>query len=261
MRYLITGGCGFVGSNLAAEVLKRGEELFIIDNFPYDTRNINDVETVIKAVKPNYIFHLAGQVAMTTSIDNPRLDLETNAIGTFNVLDSVRKYSPDTVILYSSTNKVYGDFEYLSSMYGSNQHATYDQGWIGWFCQKALEIKNGTLKEPFTISGTGKQVRDVLHGEDIVNLYFSAKDVEKAYGQAFNIGGGINNSLSLLELFKLLEQKLGIKMQYTQLPWRESDQKVFVADINKAANFFNWKPKTTKEEGLNLMINWLIKNC
>lgn len=122
-------------------------------------------------------------------------------------------------------------------MYGSNQHATYDQGWIGWFCQKALEIKNGTLKEPFTISGTGKQVRDVLHGEDIVNLYFSAKDVEKAYGQAFNIGGGINNSLSLLELFKLLEQKLGIKMQYTQLPWRESDQKVFVADINKAANF------------------------
>ena len=82
-----------------------------------------------------------------------------------------------------------------------------------------MEIKNGTLKEPFTISGTGKQVRDVLHGEDIVNLYFSAKDVEKAYGQAFNIGGGINNSLSLLELFKLLEQKLGIKMQYTQLPW------------------------------------------
>ena len=87
MRYLITGGCGFVGSNLAAEVLKRGEELFIIDNlfrhgsnenltwlrsqgefkyYPYDTRNINDVETVIKAVKPNYIFHLAGQVAMTT---------------------------------------------------------------------------------------------------------------------------------------------------------------------------------------------------
>ena len=50
-------------------------------------------------------------------------------------------------------------------------------------------------------------------------------------------------------------------MQYTQLPWRESDQKVFVADINKAAIFFNWKPKTTKEEGLNLMINWLIKNC
>lgn len=101
MRYLITGGCGFVGSNLAAEVLRRGEELYIIDNlfrfgsadnltwlrtlgefkyYPFDVRNINDVETVIKEVKPDYIFHLAGQVAMTTSIANPRLDYETNAL-------------------------------------------------------------------------------------------------------------------------------------------------------------------------------------
>ena len=107
MRYLITGGCGFVGSNLAAEVLRRGEELYIIDNlfrfgsadnltwlrtlgefkyYPFDVRNINDVETVIKEVKPDYIFHLAGQVAMTTSIANPRLDYETNALGTFNLL-------------------------------------------------------------------------------------------------------------------------------------------------------------------------------
>ena len=142
-------------------------------------------------------------------------------------------------------------------MYGNNQHATYDQGWIGWFCQKALEIKNGILKEPFTISGTGKQVRDVLHGEDIVNLYFSAKDVEKAYGQVFNIGGGIDNSLSLLELFRLLEQKLDIKMPYTQLPWRESDQKVFVADINKVKRVVNWKPNIVANEGINRMLDWL----
>ena len=134
MKYLITGGAGFVGSNLALEVLHRGEELFIIDNlyrhgsadnlnqlrkigeftyYPFDIRNLNDVETVIKDVKPDYIFHLAGQVAMTTSIANPRLDYETNALGTFNLLDFVRKYSPNSVILYSSTNKVYGDFEYL----------------------------------------------------------------------------------------------------------------------------------------------------
>lgn len=317
MRYLITGGCGFVGSNLAAEVLRRGEELYIIDNlfrfgsadnltwlrtlgefkyYPFDVRNINDVETVIKEVKPDYIFHLAGQVAMTTSIANPRLDYETNALGTFNLLDSVRKYSPDSVILYSSTNKVYGDFEYLhfkeestryvceeypdgfpetisldfhriyglktivfrhSSMYGTNQHATYDQGWIGWFCQKALEIKNGVSKEPFTISGTGKQVRDVLHGEDIVNLYFTAKDVKEAYGQVFNIGGGIENSLSLLELFGILEEKLSIKMSYKQLPWRESDQKVFVADYTKVQSIVGWKPKISKEDGLNRMLDWL----
>lgn len=282
--------------------------------YPYDTRNTNDVETVIKEVQPDYIFHLAGQVAMTTSISNPRLDYETNALGTFNLLDAVRKYSPDSVILYSSTNKVYGDFEYLhfreestryvceeypngfpesisldfhspygcskgcadqylldfhriyglktivfrhSSMYGSNQHATYDQGWIGWFCQKALEIKNHTLQKPFTISGTGKQVRDVLHGEDVVNLYFTAKDIDKAYGEVFNIGGGIENSLSLLELFDLLENKLDIEMTYTQLSWRESDQKVFVADIEKATRILGWLPKVSKESGVELMINWL----
>jgi CDP-paratose 2-epimerase len=335
MKYLVTGGCGFVGSNLAAEVLKRGEELYVIDNlyrfgsdqnlawlrtkgdfkfYPCDTRNINDVESVIKEVRPDYIFHLAGQVAMTTSIANPRLDFETNGMGTFNVLDSVRKYSPDTVILYSSTNKVYGDFEYLhfredttrytcqeypdgfpesihldfhspygcskgtadqylldfhriygirtivfrhSSMYGSNQHATYDQGWIGWFCQKALEIKNNTASDSFTISGDGKQVRDVVRGEDIVNLYFMAKDVKEAYGQVFNIGGGIDNSLSLLELFSMLENRLGIKMNYNRLPWRESDQKVFVADITKAKQLIGWTPKITKEEGIDKMLEWL----
>ena len=333
MKYLITGGCGFIGSNLAAEVLKRKEDLYVLDNlyrfgsdanlqwlrslgkfkfFSADTRNANDVETVIKEVQPDYIFHLAGQVAMTTSISNPRQDFETNALGTFNVLDSVRKYSPHTVVLYSSTNKVYGDFEqfnfdetptryicreypngfpetinldfhspygcskgtadqYLldfhriygiktivfrhSSMYGTNQHATFDQGWIGWFCQKALEIKNNIAKEPFTIQGTGKQVRDVLHAEDVVNLYFSAKDCNQAYGQVFNIGGGIDNSLSLLELFAMLEQRLGIKMQYKQLEWRESDQKVFVADITKAKNIIKWQPKVNKEEGIAKMLN------
>lgn len=337
MKYLITGGCGFVGSNLAAEVLKQGEELFIIDNlfrygsddnlrwlrslgefkyYPYDTRNINDVETVIKEVQPDYIFHLAGQVAMTTSIANPRLDFEINGLGTFNVLDSVRKYSPNTVILYSSTNKVYGDFEYLhfsesdtrytceeypngfpetitldfhspygcskgcadqylldfhriygiktvvfrhSSMFGANQHATFDQGWIGWFCQKALEKKAESNTPAFTISGTGKQVRDLLYSSDVVSLYMKAKDCADAYGQVFNIGGGIDNSLSLLELFTILERKLNIKMEYTQLPWRESDQKVFVADIAKANKIIGWQPLVSKEQGLDNMLNWLQK--
>ena len=114
------------------------------------------------------------------------------------------------------------------------------------------------MQEPFTISGTGKQVRDVLHGEDVVNLYFTAKDIDKAYGEVFNIGGGIENSLSLLELFDLLENKLDIEMTYTQLPWRESDQKVFVADIEKATRILGWLPKVSKESGVELMINWLL---
>jgi CDP-paratose 2-epimerase len=336
MKYLITGGCGFLGSNIAAEVLKKGEELFVLDNlfrdgssqnlewlkckgkfkhYPFDIRNANDIETAIKEIKPDVVFHLAGQVAMTTSISNPRMDFEINALGTFNLLDSIRKYSPDTTILYSSTNKVYGDFsnltfeetatryickdfpkgipesyplefhspygcskgaadQYLldfhriyglktivfrhSSMYGGNQHATFDQGWVGWFCQKAIEIKKGTATEAFTISGNGKQVRDVLHADDVVRLYFSSlSHLESVQGQPFNVGGGIENSLSLLELFSMLEEMLGIKMNFDQLPPRESDQLSFIADNSKITNLTGWKPDIKYDNGLKRMLNRL----
>lgn len=339
MKYLVTGGCGFIGSNLAAEVLKRGEELFVLDNlfrhgsaqnldwlkkqgqfkyYPFDIRNANDVETVIREVKPDVVFHLAGQVAMTTSIANPRMDFEINALGTFNLLDSIRKYSPNASILYSSTNKVYGDFsdltfeetdtryickeypngipetyplefhspygcskgaadQYLldfhriydlntvvfrhSSMYGGNQHATYDQGWVGWFIQKALEIKKGTASETFTISGNGKQVRDVLHADDVIHLYFSSLSIiEKIKGQVFNVGGGIENSLSLLELFSILEDLLSIEMKYDQLPPRRSDQLVFIADNKKAEGMIGWSPEVSKNKGLEKMIKWMSEN-
>lgn len=336
MKYLITGGCGFLGSNLASEVLKRGEELIILDNLSRmgsidnlgwlkeqgdfrfihaDIRNANDVTRVISEVKPDVIFHLAGQVAMTTSVANPRLDFEINALGTFNVLEAVRQHVPEAIVIYSSTNKVYGDLEWVkyeetdtryiasdypngfneniplefsspygcskgaadqymldyarmfdlntvvfrhSSMYGGRQFATYDQGWIGWFCQKALETKKGILKEPFTISGDGKQVRDVLHAEDMKRLYFAAVEhIDDARGNAFNIGGGIKNSLSLLELFAILEKKLDIKLAYTKLSWRKSDQKVFVADIDKVRSTFGWKPLVVSREGVEKMLFWI----
>lgn len=335
MKYMITGGCGFLGSNIASEVLKQKQELIIYDNlsrvggednlewlnkmgnfkfFKEDTNNFEKLSSIIKEEKPDVIYHLAGQVAMTTSIQNPRLDFETNVLGSFNVLESVRQYSPKTVVVYSSTNKVYGDFEYLnynetnsryickeypegfdesvnldfhspygcskgsadqymldyarifnlntivfrhSSMYGARQFGTYDQGWISWFCQKAVETKYNK-NTTFTISGNGKQVRDVLHAEDMIKLYISApKHIDKAKGQVFNIGGGYQNSLSLLELFEILEKKLDVKLNYTQLPPRESDQKVFIADITKASRVFNWKPEVSKEEGIAKMLNWV----
>ncbi len=335
MRYLITGGCGFIGSNLAAEVLHQGHELIIFDNlfrhgssqnlnwlknkgdfayYPFDIRNYNDVETVIKNEKPDVIFHLAGQVAMTTSISNPRLDFEVNTLGTHNLIEAVRKYRPYAIVLYSSTNKVYGDFSYLSfeetktrylckeypngfnedlklefhspygcskgaadqylldysriydiqtvvfrhsSMYGGNQNSTIDQGWVGWFIDKALEIKSGRATEKFTISGNGKQVRDVLHVDDVVRLYFSTIDrVKYAKGNAFNIGGGITNSLSILELFNLLEQLMDINMEFVQIPFRSSDQLVFVADNSKANTILNWKCQINSLDGVKKALNW-----
>jgi len=338
MKYLITGGCGFLGSNIASEILRQGHELIIFDSlyrfgsyqnkewlesqgeFVFihgDIRNINDVDKTIKIYKPDIIYHLAGQVAMTTSIEDPRKDFEVNVIGSFNLLESVRINSPETVIIYSSTNKVYGDLEqynydetesrykciekpngfdentqldfhspygtskgsadqYMldysriyglntvvfrhSSMYGGRQFATFDQGWLGWFTQKAVEIKQNKLKEPFTVSGNGKQVRDLLYASDCVALYLKASEkIDNIKGQAFNIGGGMENSSSILELFNFLESELDIKMNYTQLPPRESDQKVFVADISKAKELIGWEPKVSKEEGIRKMIEW-VKN-
>lgn len=339
MRYLITGGCGFIGSNLADFILRKNEELIIIDNlFRYgshknlewlnqrgefsfhhiDIRDYNSVVKIIKDKKPDVIFHLAGQVAMTTSLNYPYLDFEINVKGSLNILEGVRLYSPNTIVIYSSTNKVYGDlnqFKYRetdtryecidfprgfdenitlsfhspygcskgaadqyildyhrmfglrtvvfrhSSMYGGRQFATYDQGWIGWFCQKAIETKKGKLKEAFTISGNGKQVRDVLYRDDVVDLYFKAIDnIDRAKGEAFNIGAGYENSLSLLELFNFLERELDIKMKYKKLPFRESDQKVFIADITRAKKILNWTPKTDYQKGIEKMIEWIVGN-
>lgn len=339
MKYLITGGCGFLGSNLAAEVLSRGDQLAIFDNlsrygaeqnriwlcgqgnFIFQNGDIRDpvvISQLVKDFKPNVIFHLAGQVAMTASIANPRLDFEVNAYGTLNVLEAVREYIPDCIIIYSSTNKVYGDLEQFqycetdtryvcvehpygfdeyipldfhspygcskgvadqyvldyarifglktvvfrhSSMYGGRQFATYDQGWIGWFCQKAMEIKSGDLKEQFTISGTGKQVRDILHVSDMKNLYFKAVAyIDQAKGQAFNIGGGIENSLSLMELFTILEEFLCIKILYDRIPKRECDQRVFVSDIKKANRLLDWAPEISSYEGVKYMIKWISEH-
>lgn len=336
-KILINGGCGFLGSNLAAHGIKNGYDVTVFDNlsrfgteknlewlrslgnFTFvsgDIRNKNDVETLIKDNKFDAIFHLAGQVAMTTSIANPYKDFETNTVGTVNVLDSVRKYSPDTAVFYSSTNKVYGDLEeytyeetekryncleypdgfdesvrldfrspygcskgaadqYMldfnrifgvkttvfrhSSMYGSRQFATYDQGWVGWFVQKALEKKANPDCEPFSISGNGKQVRDILHANDMINLYYTAlENSDKVCGKAFNIGGTMRQSLSLLELFDLLNEKLGVKLEYYLLPPRQSDQKVFVADITKIRNAIGWEPEVTAKEGISEMIDWLV---
>jgi len=336
LKLLITGGCGFLGSNLAAHAMGQGYELVIFDNlsrlgsidnlkwlqnkgtFTFvhgDIRNQNDITRLVKDLCPDTIFHVAGQVAMTTSIANPRMDFEINVMGTHNLLEAVRLYAPKASVIYSSTNKVYGDLEqytyretdtryecvekpngfdesttlefhspygcskgaadqYMldyarifglktvvfrhSSMYGGRQFATYDQGWIGWFCQKAIETQNGFLKEPFTISGTGKQVRDVIHAEDIITLYNAAvANIDKAKGQAFNIGGGIDSSLSLLELFGLLEGQIGTKMKFVKIPKRESDQRFFVADIAKAELLLNWKPVVDKKKGLLAMVEWV----
>ena len=338
MKLLITGGCGFLGSNLAAHALDNGIELCVFDNlyrsgsldnlawlrekgnFEFvhgDIRNYNDVTRTVKNFKPDQIFHLAGQVAMTTSIADPRMDFEVNAMGTHNLLEAVRLHVPEAGVIYSSTNKVYGDLEQFtyretetryecieapegfdenvqldfhspygcskgaadqymldyarifglktvvfrhSSMYGGRQFATYDQGWVGWFCQKAVEVKRG-IGKPFTISGNGKQVRDVLHADDMIRLYFFAVGkLNTLSGKVFNVGGGFDNSLSLLELFKLLEEFTEMNLVYEKTPVRESDQKVFVSNLKRISYELEWQPKVNYRIGIKRMLDWIIQN-
>ncbi|PQO40041.1 NAD-dependent epimerase/dehydratase family protein [Blastopirellula marina] len=336
MKFLVTGGAGFLGSNLAAEALNRGHELAVLDNLSrsgatenlqwlrslgdvqfeeVDIRHAGEVARVVKEVRPDVIFHLAGQVAMTTSLKNPRYDFEVNALGTLNVLEAMRQSAPEAHVLYSSTNKVYGDLEWTryeelptrwgvpefpngfpeniplefhspygcskgtgdqymldyariyglnttvfrhSSMYGGRQFATVDQGWIGWFCHQAVAASMSSDVEPFTICGKGKQVRDLLHAEDAVALYFAALDHRDAVaGKVFNIGGGMENSLSLLELFAFLESELNVKLRWIEGPPRESDQRVFVADVSKIQAIIPWAPKLDKAAGVRKMLEWV----
>ena len=342
MKLLITGGCGFLGSNLAASYIEEGAEVIIIDAlfrtggaenlvwlqglakpgqlqfYRGDLAEQEVVEDVFRRHAPfDFICHVGGQVAMTTSLSDPRRDMRTNVVGTFNVLESMHQYSPDAFFAYSSTNKVYGDREYIrygetetrytlpdqsngldesvpldfaspygcskgaadqyvrdwhrnfglktvvfrhSSIYGGRQFATFDQGWIGWFCAKAWEQKINPQAASFTIAGTGKQVRDVLHAEDLVRLYRSAyQHREAAAGQVFNIGGGMANSLSLLELFELLRQKLELSqpLRFMRTPRRQSDQDFFVADVSKAKRLLGWHPQINTSVGIERMLAWV----
>jgi CDP-paratose 2-epimerase len=334
MNLLITGGCGFLGSNLASHALSRGDDLAVVDNlsrvgsadnrrwleaqgeFRFFQADVRDPEAVRRAVResrPDVVFHLAGQVAMTTSLADPRLDFEVNALGTFNVLDALRQSSPSTALLFSSTNKVYGDLEQFtyeeaatrwrcverpdgfdestplefhspygcskgaadqyvldfgrmfglrtalfrhSSMYGGRQFATFDQGWVGWFAAEALRVKRG-VQPRIRVAGTGKQVRDVLHAEDMVALYFRAAErIDAIRGEAFNVGGGMANSLSLLELLDLLAGQTGAAIEVEHGPARESDQRVFVADIRKASRLLDWSPRVAARDGVSRMLAW-----
>lgn len=338
MKLLITGGCGFLGANLAHAALARGHDLCVLDNlsragsrqnlnwlrgrkvdFSFEQEDVSDsaaVTDLIAKYRPDAVFHLAGQVAMTTSIENPYRDFQVNALGTVNVLEALRLHSPEATMIYASTNKVYGDLEQHhydeavtrytcparpngfseieplsfhspygcskgaadqycldyariygihtvvlrhSSMYGGQQFATADQGWIGWFCAEAVRnAKSGRLQT--TISGNGKQVRDILHVDDVCQLYYSCLDhIHRAKGNAYNIGGGMSNSLSLIELMKWLEAHLGLSIDIKHLPTRLSDQKIFVSDNESITTAIGWTPRISAEDGLAMMIDWTRK--
>lgn len=330
---LITGGAGFVGVNAAKYFAGKGWKISILDNLSrrgtednlawlrerhpvtfhkVDIRDAVGVAKVIGDTKPDMLLHLAAQVAVTTSVVNPREDFEINALGTFNVLDAVRTESPKSFFINASTNKVYGKmqeievaerngrYEYKnmtsgvseeqpldfhspygcskgvadqyvidyariygldtvtfrqSCIYGPRQLGIEDQGWVAWFTIAAV------LGKQITIYGDGKQIRDVLHVDDLARAYEAAYENRVTVrGQAFNIGGGANNTLSLLELLGLLQHDLKLNIPLKWGDWRPGDQPVFVCDIQKARDRLGWEPKVRVEHGVGQLIGWVRDN-
>lgn len=346
MKVIITGGCGFVGSNLACSYLDSQDEVVILDSLErkgslenlhwlqgraekgqlqfhqIDLAEQGSVFDIISRCAPfEYVCHLAGQVAMTTSMQDPIKDFKSNAVATLNLLEACRKSSPDSLIAFSSSNKVYGDLEHLhygendtryflydfggqldenipldfstpygcskgaadqyvrdwartfdvptvvfrhSSIYGGRQFATFDQGWVGWFCMKALEQKSNcnqaNYAELFTVSGTGKQVRDLLHIDDVVRLYRMAHDKAGSIsGKVFNIGGGLERSLSIIELLTHLSAELGLPiLHYRSAVRRKHDQDYFVANVTQARDSLGWAPSVSLDDGMAQMLEWAI---
>ena len=330
---LITGGCGFIGTNAANYYLKKGYKVISLDNLSRagsqqnlawlkktgrnfvfvkaDIRNNKKILEIFKKHKPNLILHLAAQTTMVTSVTNPREDFEINAIGTFNVLEAMRLGSPKASLIYSSTNKVMGaltdipvrekekryvfksikavsekfplDFhgpygcskgcgdqytiDYArifglntvvfrqSGIYGPHQFGIEEQGWLAWFCNALL------FNKPVTIFGNGKQVRDVLYVDDLIRAYDSVlKNIKKTRGKAYTIGGGQKFSLSIWELFDILEKLSGKKFNYSFDTWRPGDQKIYISDLTSAKKDFGWSPKISPKEGLKRLYNWIAQN-
>jgi CDP-paratose 2-epimerase len=332
---LITGGAGFIGTNVAYRLLKLGYPVHIYDNLSrpgvednlkwlkerykenlYVTiADVRDELALKNAVNHvSHIFHFAGQVAVTTSLENPVLDYSINVGGTLNLLEIIRKSPHKPSLIFTSTNKVYGNLndiqlessrsryypqnentrnhgvnEYrrldfhspygsskgaadqyildyarsydlnnvvfrMSCIYGKHQFGTEDQGWVAHFMLKALK------EEPITIFGDGLQVRDILFVDDLVDAFLLAWDkIETFKGEVFNIGGGTENAISLVELIQIIEAIRGRKLSLNFEGWRKGDQKYYVSDTSKFRDATGWAPAISVAEGVKMLHEWLKK--
>ncbi|SDY74320.1 NAD-dependent epimerase/dehydratase family protein [Halopenitus persicus] len=151
---------------------------------------------------------------------------------------------------YAERNEVDAAAFRMSCIYGTRQFGNEDQGWVAHFALSTLR------DEPLTIFGDGKQVRDVLYVEDLIRAYDAFLSDPEEKPAVYNIGGGTENTTSLIEFLDLLEEKTGKRSEITFDDWREGDQKVYVSDISRARDELNWVPNVDFEEGIDRFIEW-----
>lgn len=331
---VITGGCGFVGTNLAERLLRDGQPVLVLDDLsrPGAERNlewlraghgdllrveigdVRDARVVRRAVRGACaVFHFAAQVAVTTSLRQPLEDFLVNGLGTLNVLESLRALASPPPFFFSSTNKVYGSLagvplvererryepadpalaangvsearplafqspygcskgaadQYvldhartfslrtvvlrMSCVYGPRQFGNEDQGWVAHFLLRALEGR------PITLYGDGKQVRDVLYVDDLVDAFLLAwKNVDRLSGRAFNVGGGSANTVSLRELLARIQDIAHVEPVIRHESWREADQRWYVSDATALRTETGWMPQMDVSGGLRRLHEWLL---
>jgi CDP-paratose 2-epimerase len=332
---LITGGAGFLGTNLADRLLSSGLPVLLFDNLSragaernvrwlkhrhgeraqIEVADVRDAFALKQAVRSaEHVFHFAGQVTVTGSQADPVHDFDVNARGTLNLLEALRTLDSPPTLVFASTNKVYGNLEdvalnchgnryepgetairlngigedqpldfrspygcskgaadqyvldygrtfgmpavvlRMSCIYGVHQCGTEDQGWLAHFLRQTLAGR------PITIFGDGRQVRDVLFAEDFVDACLLAQSKAPTLaGQAFNLGGGPANSISLLELLDLIDELHGQRPEIHNGPWRSGDQWYFVADTAKFRAATGWAPRVHIRQGLQRVHDWLRK--
>lgn len=333
MRHLVIGGAGFIGTNLAHHLLDSGESVTVLDDLsrrgaPLNARWLqqrhpgmqlvqadirNADASLLKLVQEtDVVHHLAAQVAVTASVDDPRTDFDINLSGTLNVLEAVRQAGTDPIVLFASTNKVYGQMQNVpieehrtryaykdmragvsedqpldfhspyacskggadqyvhdysrvfgvrtvvfrqSCIYGPHQFGIEDQGWLAWFTIAT------TLGRPLTIYGTGKQVRDVLNVSDLISAFQAAIErIDVASGKIYNLGGGPDFSLSLLEAIDLIGESLATPVPHSFAAARPGDQMIYVSDIRKAAEELGWRPRIDPQVGVGELVTWITSN-
>ena len=330
---LITGGSGFVGTNLAHRLCSAGERVLVYDNLSragveqnaawlsdthgdlvqVENGDIRDATALASAVRSaSAVYHLAAQVAVTSSLTGPIEDFEINARGTLNLLEAARGMTTPPPVIFTSTNKVYGhlddvelrlngsryepvdehvrrlgiseaqplDFyspygcskgaadQYIvdyartfavpgvvfrmSCIYGPHQCGTEDQGWVAHFLIQAMN------RRAITLYGDGKQVRDILFVEDLVDaLLLARKNIRELSGQVFNLGGGPANTTSLLEILASIAELEGARPVVSWGNWRPGDQRYYVSNFAKFQTATRWKPKIGMEEGVQRLHAWL----
>jgi len=290
-KVIITGGCGFIGSNLVDELVKKNFEVIVIDNkfdnknknatyYKYDINNYDVIEPLF--IDIDYVFHLAAESRIQPAIENPRLAIKTNVLGTCNVLEACRQHNVKRVI-YSSTSSAYGlknnpplvetmtrdclnpysvskcagddlckmyhslyGLETVIfryfNVYGERQPTKGQYAPVIGLFQK--QHSNG---EPMTVVGDGSQTRDYIHVSDVVNanILMALHEDESCLGEIFNVGTG--TSYSVMDIVSMVGSD---NANYINGPNRAGEAKNTLAD-NRKLKSFGWTPKVKLQEWIN----------